>query len=60
MPKPPKRRLPPTIHDRCLAVRMASGHTLVCQKSLGHADSIDPKRRQHYDSDKEEYWDEES
>jgi hypothetical protein len=43
-------------HDKCLAVTVRGGRTLVCWRSPGHDKSSDPQRRLYYDPSTEETW----
>lgn len=45
-----------SVHAKCLAVSIEDGYTLICEKSKGHTDSRDPKRREHYDPSFDERW----
>lgn len=46
-----------SIHAQRLACRIQSGDVRgICRKSNGHADSSDPKRREHYDPDEDVRW----
>jgi hypothetical protein len=45
-----------TRRDKCLAVAIKDGRTLVCWKSPGHVESKHSDRREHYDPSAEERW----
>jgi hypothetical protein len=47
------------IHRKCLNLERDEGGNLtgnVCKKSYGHVKATDPRRRAHFDPDRERVW----